>query len=355
MKVYLETYGCTANKSDSEIIAGLLKEKGFELVDSPENSDLNIINTCIVKTPTEQRMKFRIKQLTKIGKPLVVAGCMTKTEQKIIEKINPNTTMIGPDSIERIVDAAEEALKGNKVIYKKNLRKPKINLPRLEKSVHITQISTGCNGNCSYCIVKLAKGELFCYPSDLIIKDIEKAVKNGCKEIRITSQDNATYNYEGVKLPELLKEICKIEGKFSIRVGMMNPSSVKIILDELIDVYKNEKIRKFLHLPLQSGSDRILKLMNRGYKSKDFVEIVERFRKEIPDLFLSTDVIVGFPGETEEDFNMTLELLKNLKFDKVNISKFGPRPGTLASRMKQLNPNIIKQRSKILHEICKKN
>lgn len=356
-KVYASAYGCPSNIADYEIALGLLRKVCFEIVNNPTKSDLNIIFTCIVKSPTEQRMVHLIKKFTKIGKPLIVAGCMPKTEQKLIEKIAPRASMIGPNSIERIVDVVRATLDGKKVVFTKDLKKPKLCLPRIRKNprVGIIEISTGCLSNCSYCQVKFARGKLFSYSIERIIEEVKQAVKDGCNELWITSQDNACYGKDiGVTLPELLNEICKIGGNFSVRVGMMNPAHVKPILKELIESYKNEKIQRFLHLPVQSGSDRILRLMKRGYTIKDFIEIVEEFRKEIPSLFLSTDVIVGFPSEDSLDFNLTLKLIKNLKFNKVNISKFGSRPGTLASKMKQLDPQVINQRSKIIHKVVKK-
>jgi MiaB-like tRNA modifying enzyme len=283
---------------------------------------------------------------------------MPKIEQRLIEKLNPQASLVGPDSIEKIVDVTRVTLEGRKIIFTEDLKKPKLCLPRERKnpSIGIIEISNGCLSNCSYCCVKFARGKLFSYPVEKIVEEARQAVKNGCKELWITSQDNSCYGKDiDSSLPELLKEICKIEGEFSVRVGMMNPLYAKNILDELIEVSKDEKIIKFLHLPVQSGSDKILKLMNRGYVVKDFVEIVEKFRKEIPDLFLSTDVIVGFPGETEEDFQKTVELMRKIKPSKINISKFGARPMTEAAKMKQLDNKTINERSKLLHELVKNN
>jgi len=357
-KIYASVYGCPTNIADYEMALGLLKENDFEIVDTPAKSDLNIIFTCVVKNPTEQRMIHLIKKFTKLDKPLIVAGCMPRIEQKLIEKINPLASLVGPDSIEKIVDVTRVTLEGRKVIFIEDLKKPKLCLPRARKNsnIGIIEISNGCLSNCSYCCVKFARGKLFSYPVEKIVEEARQAVKNGCKELWITSQDNSCYGKDiDTSLPELLKEICKIEGKFSVRVGMMNPFHLKEILDEMIHVYQNEKILKFLHLPVQSGSDRILKLMNREYAVKDFIEVVEKFRKEILDLFLSTDVIVGFPGETEEDFQKTVELMKKIKPNKINISKFGARPMTEAAKMKQLDNKIINERSKLLHELVKNN
>jgi len=356
-KVYATVHGCPNNIADYEIALGLLKQAGFKILDDVAKSDLNIIFTCVVKNPSSQRMFHKIRELTKLNKPLIVAGCMPKTERKIIEGINPKASMLGPDSIQKVVDVVNAALQGKKVVFLQDLRKPKVCLPRIRKNhiVSIIPIAIGCSSNCSYCCVKFARGKLFSYPVEKIIEEVRAAVNDGCKEIWITSQDNGCYGKDiGSSLIELLKAICAVEGQFFVRVGMMNPIYVKPILNELIEVYKNEKIRKFLHLPVQSGSDRILQLMKRGYTVKDFVEIVEKFRAAIPDIYLFTDIIVGFPTETEEDFQATVNLIKQIKPNKVNISKFGARPRTEAAKMKQLDVKIINARSKLLHEVVKK-
>jgi len=355
-KVFIETYGCSANAADSEIMAGLLKEAGFEIVNSSEESDVNILNTCVVKTPTEQRMIYRIKELTKLNKPLIVAGCMPKTEKNVIGKINSQAGMIGPDSIEKIVDAVNAAIQSKKIIFTEDLRKPKVCLPRIRRNpvVDIIPIAIGCLSVCSYCEVKFARGKLFSYPVEAIVKEAKQAVNNGCKEFWITSQDNSCYGKDiDTDLSKLLNTICKIEGKFFVRVGMMNPLHMKPIIKELIESYKNEKIFKFLHLPVQSASDRLLKLMNRNYKVKDFLEIVEKFKKEFLQLTLATDIIVGFPSETKKEFEETVELIKKIRPDIVNVSKFGARPRTEAAKMQQLDRKIANERSKLLHRIVK--
>ena len=164
-----------------------------------------------------------------------------------------------------------------------------------------------------------------------------------------------SYSYNGIRLPQLIERICKIPGDFKIRVGMMNPTYVREpkLLAALIGAYKHPKVSKFLHLPVQSGSDKILKAMKRGYTVSDFEKIVAAFRAEIPDIYISTDVIVGFPGETEEDFQKTIALIEKIKPGKVNVSKFGPRPGTEAAGMGQLDAKTIGERSRKLHILTK--
>jgi MiaB-like tRNA modifying enzyme len=353
-KIFASVYGCPSNIADCEMVLGLLKESGLETADSPQAADVNIIFTCIVKTPTEQRMIALIKDLTRTRKPLIVAGCMPKTSQRVIEKINPNASLVGPDSIEHIVDAVRAALSGKKVIFVNDARKPKPGLPRVRKNenIGIVPISIGCLSNCSYCAVKFARGKLKSYPAEKIVEEVQQLVNDGCREIWLTSQDNGCYGVDiETNLAELLDIVTKINGDFKTRVGMMNPTHVLNFLDELIEAYKNEKIMKFLHIPMQTGSDRILKLMKRGYTVADFEKIVFSFTKEIPRLFLTTDIIVGFPGETERDFKATVELLKKMKPNKVNISKFGTRPGTEAANMEQLDVNTINERSKKLHKL----
>ncbi len=186
----------------------------------------------------------------------------------------------------------------------------------------------------------------------MIIKEIENSIKHGCKEIWVTSQDNASYEYNGIKLPELLNEISDISGKFFVRVGMMNPKNVLPILKDLINSYKNKKIYNFLHLPVQSGDNRILEKMNRGYKVEDFLKIVEEFRKNLK-IQLWTDVIIGFPGETEEKFGNTVKLIKKIRPDWVNVSKFGKRPKTPVKKFKQISSKIISKRSEEISKIVR--
>lgn len=356
-RIYSEVYGCSANVADCEIASGLLKQAGFELVDNEKKSDLNIIFTCVVKVPTFNRMAHRVIQLTKLNRPLIIAGCMPKTDRGFIEEISPNASMLGPDSIEGVVNVVRATMGGDRMVFIEDLRKPKVCLPRTRKNpvIDIIPISIGCLSNCSYCSVKFARGKLFSYPIKKIVEEAKNAINDGCKELWITSQDNGCWGRDmGVRLPELLDKICKIDGNFFIRVGMMNPLHTKSIMRELIDVYRSDKIFKFLHLPVQSGSDRVLNLMGRGYKIRDFLPIVKKFRKEIPKLTLSTDVIVGFPQETDGDFEKTLKMIKEVRPDIVNISKFGPRSGTKASMMKQVDPGVVGERSKVVHELVRK-
>jgi len=224
-RVYIETYGCSANKSDSEIMMGLLTQNGYSIADSIDLADIAIINTCIVKTPTAKRMERRIKEIYNSGKPLIVAGCMAKAEPERIEKLAPKASIITPDAIDKIVDVVKKTLDGEKVVVDSE-KKEKVLLPRIpfNKIISIVQISSGCLSACTFCETRIAKGILKSYRPSSIIERIKEDVKNGFKEFWITSQDNGCYGFDiGTNLAELLNAIVKIEGNFFVRVGMMNP------------------------------------------------------------------------------------------------------------------------------------
>jgi len=358
VKIFIETYGCAANKSDSEIMAGLLREKGFEIVNSVENSDLVVLNTCIVKQASFHRMVRRIKELYSSGKPLIVAGCMSKAEPERVEMLAPKVSRITPDAIDEIVEVAKETLQGNKIVADDG-KIEKVLLPRISfnKLISIVQISSGCLSACSFCETRIARGVLKSYRPSSIVERIKEDVKNGFKEFWITSQDNGCYGFDiGTNLAELLNSIVKIDGNFFIRVGMMNPLHLikrKYFLKSLIDIFKSEKIFKFIHIPLQSGSNKVLKDMNRNHTAEEFLEIVNELRESVPDITIETDIIVGYPTESEEDFEKTFETLKTFEPDVVNISRFFPRPKTPAEKLKQLPINIVNERSKKIHELVR--
>jgi len=217
-----------------------------------------------------------------------------------------------------------------------------------KEDITIIPISEGCLGDCNYCSVKFARGKLKSYK----IEDIIKQIKG--KKILLTSQDTGCYGLDiNTNLVELLKQVVKVKGNFQVRVGMMNPEHVLPILKDLVEVYKDKKIFKFIHIPIQSGSNNVLKEMNRRYTVEDFIKIVKEFRKQIPEIHISTDIIVGYPTETEEDFKKTINLLEKLKLEVINLSRFAPRPKTAALKLKQLPVEEIKRRSIIISKIIK--
>lgn len=345
--IFIETHGCSANENNSEIMAGLLLRAGFNLVVNEENADIVILNSCIVKGPTMQKIIYRIKELS--SKKTIVAGCMTDVMFKRIELLNPNASILGSHNFHDIVTVAKKLAEGKRVVEIKkdheiHLCKPKV---YSKKIIGITQIGEGCVGDCSYCIVKSVKGPLYSYPQEEIIENIKNDLAAGCKEIWLTSQDCSAHGLDKSqksKFPALLKEILKLKGKFKVRLGMSNPNHLLPILKDIIEIYKDKKIFKFLHIPIQSGSDKVLRDMNRHYKSQDFAEIITEFQKAIPEIIISTDIIVGYPTENENDFEETLELMRKTKPDIINISRFWSMPGTKASDLQQLHPDELNGR-----------
>jgi len=349
MKVFIETYGCSANRSHSERIAGLATESGCALAESEKDADAIILNTCVVKRQTEQKILDRIKSIRRNfpEKKIVLAGCLPEIPE-LLKKADYDAVIKKTDDFAPVL----EKLSGIKM--ERGLESNGNLKIRKNPLVDIEEIAEGCLGSCSYCIVRRAKGALKSKSAEKIIKNIKSASKEGCREIWLTAQDTACYGFDsGSNLPELLGSACRINSDFSIRVGMMNPEHALKILPALIEAYKSEKVYKFLHLPVQSGSDIILKKMNRHYNAEDFLLIVSEFRKAFPSIQVWTDIIVGFPGESERDFKETVELMKNVKPGFVNVSQFGPRPGTPAEKMEQVPGNAKKDRSKKLSEILK--
>ncbi|RLF39594.1 MAG: threonylcarbamoyladenosine tRNA methylthiotransferase [Thermoplasmata archaeon] len=348
MKAYIETYGCTANKSDASIIKGILKLEGYNFVNDPKDADIIIILTCTVIASTEQRMLFRISKLREYGKKLVVAGCMASVQADLVKRVAPESFLLPPGEVYRIAEIA-----GGRAFE----RKSKTSLPRYyEGVVAPIAISEGCSFSCTYCITSKARGRLKSFPKKEIVSTAKEAIEKGCKEIQLTAQDLSSYGMDsGERLKDLVEDICNIEGDFMIRLGMMNPRTARRIVDDLVEIYRNEKVYKFLHLPVQSGDDSILERMERGYKSQDFIDLVEKVREEIPELTLSTDIIVAFPGEDEDAFMRSVELIKKVEPDIVNITRFSPRAHTKARLFKDRIPtHVAKERSRFLTEVCKK-
>lgn len=353
-RVHVEVYGCSANLADAEFISGLLMRAGHIPTAKPEDAEGFIVLTCVVKTPTERKVFSRLKELSARGVPLVVAGCMPKAERWLVEQAAPEASLIGPGDIHHIVEALEAALEGRRLEFTAGEGLDKVLLPRLRRNpiIHIAPIASGCLGRCSYCIVKLARGHLQSYPADGIIEDARRAIEEGCREIWVTAEDTAAYRWRGYRLPQLIEELCALEGRFYIRIGMMTPNQARGILEELLEAYRSGKVFKFLHLPVQSGDDEVLRRMRRGYTVDDFMEIVTSFREAYPSLSLSTDIIVGFPGETEEQFMESLRLIEEVKPEVLNISRFWPRPCTEAEKMEgQIHGRETKRRSTLMRRV----
>jgi len=347
------------NQADTEIILGILKEEGYSIAESEEQADILIINTCGVKEPTERKILKKISELNLSGKPFIIGGCLPRINLNEVVKAGPKfAAVLDTNSLFNVVDIVKRVEEGKRGIINLDAKKDvKLGTPRklVNPVVAIIPISEGCLGDCYYCCVKFARGKLLSYSPEIILKEVETSIQKGCKEVWLTSQDTGAYRWNNEKLPDLLRRIVELPLDFKIRVGMTNPKHTTPILDDLVDIYQNPKIYKFLHIPVQSGSNEVLGAMNRGYTREQFTEIIEAFKTGISDLTLSTDIIVGFPGESDEYFQESVNLIQEIKPDIVNISRFAPRPRTQAEKMENQIPGWkIKERSRKLAKITQK-
>jgi threonylcarbamoyladenosine tRNA methylthiotransferase CDKAL1 len=359
MRVYVKGFGCSTSLADSEVLAGCLSEAGHIMVDNVHNAELVIYNTCAVKAPTENRMISLLRKVPE-EKMLVVAGCLPLINLDRLRREVRFDGVVGPALGERIVDVVGRVSQGLHVadLESDGRHMPPLELPRIRinPKVSMIPINYGCLGSCAYCCVRFARGRLRSYGVRDIVNKVKRDLTEGVCEFWLTSQDTACYGKDfGASLAELIKNVCNVDGDFLVRVGMMTPNNLSGILEEVIEASKSEKVFKFLHLPVQSGDDGILRGMNRFYSVEDFVAVVGKFRKEFPESTIATDVIVGFPGETEKAFDHTLRLVEQVRPDVTNVSKFFARPGTSAGSLSNpVVPSEVKRRSACLARLARR-
>ena len=322
-KVAILTFGCTFNQGDTRIMEHMLTDLGCSIVISPDEADAVVVNTCNVIAATERKMLRVLRTLRE--RPLYVTGCMALTQRdEILSVCTP--VFLSPPS-------RAGTCRGSSTAHRYD--------------VGIVQMGSGCPGSCSYCITRLARGPLKSYPGHLILEEIHAAVRSGTAEVRLTSQDCSAWGQDtGESLPVLINRIGEIPGTFRVRLGMMNPATILPVLDPLTESIGNRNLFRFAHIPVQSGSDHILRKMGRKYTADDVIGIVSSFRRRNPDITIATDIIVGFPGEEEEDVQATLDLLGRMLPAKINITRYSPRPGTPAATLKAPLDRVKKERSR---------
>lgn len=358
--IYLKTWGCAHNNSDSEYMAGQLQAYGYNLTNDKESADLWLLNSCTVKSPSEDTFRNEIQSGIDVGKHVVVAGCVPQGAPK--SEYLKDLSVIGVQQIDRVVEVVEETLKGHSVrllqqkkVAGKRVAGPKLALPKVRKNplIEIIAINTGCLNQCTYCKTKHARGDLVSYPVDEIVERAKQAFEEGVCEIWLTSEDTGTYGRDiGSSLPKLLWQLVEVipEGAM-LRVGMTNPPYILEHLDEMSKVLAHPRVYAFLHVPVQSGSDTILGEMKREYNRAEFEKVVNHLRNAVPGTTIATDIICGFPGETEADFAETLTLCEQYKFPSLFINQFFPRPGTPAAKMIRVPANLVKTRTKKLTDL----
>lgn len=340
------TYGCTHNQKDSQLIEAQLIKGGFTLVPE-EQADVVVVNTCTVKSPTENKIMRKLQDLYG-KKKVVVTGCLSQADPDLIKSRFPDYIVMGVNAAKFILPA----LNSNTllpVVNETPFDKPLLESTQWNPYLNIIQINEGCLNSCTFCATKQARGRLHSFPRSSIIEAIRR---NPTPEVWLTSQDTGCWGFDiNDNLANLLNDIDKIQRKFYLRVGMGNPNNFIKILDEVVEAFHSEKVYKFLHLPVQAGSNAVLKHMRRGYTVEEYETIVETFRKEFPKLTLSTDIICGYPTETDEDFQETLRTVKKTRPNISNVSRFWERRGTPAADLPQLPHDVRKERARMVTEL----
>ena len=357
MKFYIYTLGCKVNTYESNVMSDLLKDKGYKEVSNLEDADVYIINTCTVTNTADNKSLKIIRQAhrTNPNALIVVCGCMSQHRFKDLIGMEGVSVVLGNKNKSKIAEYIEKYQKDKKQIVDiydlTDVPFETMKLNNFDKTRAFVKIQDGCNNFCSYCIIPYTRGRVRSKNPDTVIKEIKSLVKNGYKEVVLTGIHTGHYGSDiDTSFPELLKRIVKIEGLKRLRISSIEITELN---DDFLSVLKdNPVIVSHLHIPLQAGSDKILSLMNRKYLTPYFLDKVEKIREIRPNINLTTDVIVGFPGETEEDFLDTINFCQEVKFTKIHVFPYSRRKGTKADLMdEQIPENIKKERVKRLMEV----
>jgi len=327
------------------------KLNNYTFVKSAEEADVVIVNSCAVKLTTENKMVSLVEKYKTEGKKVILAGCLPRVNKK--RALSLGVSIVDTNSLDKI----KQAVESNEVkVFFSNKHLDKLKCPHLQDDsvTAVVELSEGCLGNCAFCGTKNSRGVLTSYSVEDIVNYVDYLVSVGKKEILMASQDNGCYGFDiNTSIFNLISEVTsKVKGDYWIRVGMANPHFVYDYKEKWVELLNNKKVFKFVHLPIQSGSNKVLKLMNRVGSVEQFVELIYYLKKNVKGLTVMTDIIVGFPGEEDKDFQQTIDLIKKVKPDVVNISMFYPRPKTKAVSMKKIPTSISKQRTRKLTRVC---
>ncbi|MFC5702060.1 30S ribosomal protein S12 methylthiotransferase RimO [Cohnella faecalis] len=362
-KVSVVTLGCEKNLVDSEIMSGLIHQRGFSLVQKPEEATVVIVNTCgFIDAAKEESVNTilslaELKETSRL-KALIVSGCLTQRyKQELMTEMPEIDGIVGTGDFHRINDIIDEALGGRKPVYVGNpVFTYEENMPRLLSTPSHTayvKIAEGCDNACTFCSIPIMRGKFRSRSVESIVSEVKSLAAQGVKEVSLIAQDSTNYGtdlYDGFKLPELLNKVSEVEGIAWVRLHYAYPG---FFTDELIEtIATNPKICKYIDMPLQHSEDSILKRMRRPGRQRDIRELIAKIRARIPDVAIRTSMIVGFPGETEEDFNSLCEFVRELKFDRLGVFAYSQEEDTPANRLpKQLSDEVKQTRAIALMEI----
>lgn len=341
-------------------MAGQLAAYGYKITENASDADLWLLNSCTVKNPAEDHFRNSIKKAQEENKKIVLAGCVPQAQPR--QDYLKGLSIIGVQQIDRVVEVVEETIKGHSVRLLgqkkdngKRLGGARLDLPKIRKNplIEIISINTGCLNACTYCKTKHARGNLASYPIDELVERAKQSFQEGVCEIWLTSEDTGAYGRDlGTDLPTLLWKLVEVipEGAM-LRLGMTNPPYILEHLEEMAKILNHPRVYAFLHIPVQSASDSVLMDMKREYCVADFKRVVDFLKEKVPGITIATDIICGFPGETDQDFQETLKLVEEYKFPSLFINQFYPRPGTPAAKAEQVPAHVKKQRTKDLSRV----
>ncbi len=350
-KYYIETYGCQMNEYDSELVAGLLEKESYQRTEDSKEAQLILLNTCSVRENAEDKVHARLSNLKhlKDGNPDVkigVLGCMAQNLKEDLLKSKPYVDVIlGPDSYRKLPEMVQETKIPLENVVDTKLSRMEVYddlFPARREGINAwISIMRGCDKFCTFCIVPFTRGRERSRSIESVVEEVKQIRDDGFKEVTLLGQNVNSYHHENRRFPELLQKVAEIEGIERIRYTSPHPQDFD---DELIKVHKeNSKVCNHIHFPLQAGSDPILERMNRTYTKQHFLDLALKMREQIPGLAISTDMIVGFPGETEADFQDTVDVMNQVKFDTAFTFKYSPRPGTKAAEYVDTVPEADKQ------------
>lgn len=362
-KIHFVTLGCEKNLVDSEIMSGIVLEHGFELTETPNDATVIVVNTCgFIDAAKEESINtiLDMAEYKKTGelKALIVSGCLTQRYKEELMKEMPEIDgIVGTGDFPRISEIVREALMGKRPVYVGNpvfnyeQRLPrKLSTPR--HTAHI-KIAEGCDNACTFCSIPMMRGKFRSRSIESIVREAEELAAQGVREISLIAQDSTNYGrdlYDSFKLPELMNRVSEVPGIEWVRLHYAYPG---FFTDELIEtIATNPKICKYVDMPLQHSEDAILKRMRRPGRQKDVRVLIAKIRERIPDVSLRTSIIVGFPGETEDDFNRLVEFIREIKFDRLGVFTYSQEEGTPASRLPDQVPDDVKEwRANMLMEV----
>lgn len=353
-KYHIRTYGCQMNERDSETLAGILADLGYTRTASVEEADLILFNTCCVRETAERKIYGRLNELRPLKKKrpdllIGVGGCMAqKDKERVLTKAPHVDFVFGTHNIQELPELISKAAALSEPLVQvwEEGQVPLVDLPaqREGKLKAYVTITYGCTNFCTYCIVPYVRGKERSRPPQDIIQEVTELAQEGYKEVTLLGQNVNTYGRDlgkGVSFAQLLREVNQVEGIQRIRYTTSHPRDFTA---EIIAAVRDcDKVCEHFHLPIQAGSNRILQRMNRGYTREEYLQLVERIREEVPDCSITTDIIVGFPGEEEEDFAATLDIVRQVRFDNAFTFVFSPRSGTPAAKMKEQVPEDVKK------------